>query len=578
MSGSLAKAIRFAYWVFPGFIAAASLLGGVSREVENEYRARYANRALFLKLPVYGERQVVYPREGGVVPEPGGALPLTFKVGEQVRITDLDFKDSAIEFRLSSVDLVKRGVLVFSFGQSLTHTFAHRDAFEAALAASFTEGLTYRDIDQAKERYIQGQFDRLVRQFAETTGSAPDAVLESMLRAIPQYRELQQRAEENEQRARALAASLKEEQGTRTKAVAEVEGLRRRVSELERSGSTVQRERDELTAERDRLRRELQELQSANRRFQEQVSAVAAKLDVQLDSNAQLGRQVQSLSQNIDALQRERSELSQKAGRLEERVAQLVKDRDKLASDLAAAVKENGRLQADLRALTSNRESLQAVYLRTREARERLELADQLAQAITLKWDASRARDNGRLVGELYLLSQRLGTLELLPPTRAGETGSLTLRMESPDTVQFSEEERRLFDALGRQLKLEAAWTSWGGQLHAGLREGEPVSVVAPRGEAVWVWEFAGMPAQPETVNLRLQLLDANDLMVPLADLQMTLRPSGWMGYLTDLSVMSLAVGALLASLVGGGLMMLTRRRALGQHHQSRQYSAEKVL
>ncbi len=578
MSGSLAKAIRFACWVFPGFIAAASLLGGVSREVENEYRARYANRALFLKLPVYGERQVVYPREGGVVPEPGGALPLTFKVGEQVRITDLDFKDSAIEFRLSSVDLVKRGVLVFSFGQSLTHTFAQRDVFEAALAASFTEGLTYRDIDQAKEQYIQGQFDRLVRQFAETTGSAPDAVLESMLRAIPQYRELQQRAEENEQRARALAASLKEEQGTRTKAVAEVEGLRRRVSELERSGSTVQRERDELTAERDRLRRELQELQSANRRFQEQVSAVAAKLDVQLDSNAQLGRQVQSLSQNIDALQRERSELSQKAGRLEERVAQLVKDRDKLASDLAAAVKENGRLQADLRALTSNRESLQAVYLRTREARERLELADQLAQAITLKWDASRARDNGRLVGELYLLSQRLGTLELLPPTRAGETGSLTLRMESPDTVQFSEDERRLFDALGRQLKLEAAWTSWSGQLQAGLSEGEPVRVVAPRGEAVWVWKFAGMSTEPDTVNLRLRLLDANDLVVPLADLQMTLRPSGWRGYLTDLSLISLALGALLGSLVGGGLMMMTRRRALGQHHQPRQYSAEKVL
>jgi seryl-tRNA synthetase len=533
---------------------------------------------MFLRLPVFGERQIVYPRGGGAVAEPVGALPLTFKVGEQIRITELDFKDSAIEFRLSSIDLTRRAVLVFSFGQSLSHTFPQRNSFEAALTATFTEGITYREIDQAKDQYIRDQFDRMVRQFAETTGSNPDAVLEAMIQAIPRYRELQQQLDEAERQNRALAASLKEEEAAKGKAVSELETLRRRASELERTGSLAQRERDELTSERDRLRRELQELQSANRRFQEQIGAVAAKLDVQVDSNAQLGRQVQSLSQNIDLLQRERAELSQKAVRLEERVAQLVRDRDRLASELATAVKENSRLQTDLRTLTSNRESLQATYLRTREARDRLEAARQLGEALALKWHNLQERDNGGIGGELYLLNQRLGSLELRPPARAGESASLTLRMESPDTVQFSEDERRLFDAMGRQLKIEAEWISWNGSFQARISEGDPVKAVAPRQEALWVWDFAGSPERPEVLSLQLRVLDENGLAVPLGEFQTTIGPSGWRGFLAEVSWTSLVTGAFLGSLVGGGLMVLTRRRAFSHRRQPRNYPAEKAL
>lgn len=578
MSGSLFRAVWGVCLVCSSLAAAGSVLAGVSREVENEYRARYANRAMFLRLPVFGERQIVYPRGGGAVAEPAGALPLTFKVGEQVRITDLDFKDATIEFRLSSIDLTRRAVLIFNFGQSLTHTFPQRDTFEAALTATFTEGITYRDIDDAKDQYIRNQFDRTVRQFAETTESTPDAVLEAMARAIPSYRQLQQRLEEAEQQNRDLAASLKEEEAAKGKALSELESLRRRASELEKTGSLAQRERDELTSERDRLRRELQELQTANRRFQEQISAVAAKLDVQVDSNAQLGRQVQSLSQNIDLLQRERSELSQKAVRLEERVAQLVKERERLASELATAVKENSRLQADLRTLTSNRESLQATYLRTREARDRLEMARQLGESLVLKWNGLPERNNGELEGELYLLNQRLGLLELFPPARVGESASLTLRTESPDTVQFSDDERRLFDALGRQLKIEAEWIPWEGSLQARLREGEALRAVAPREEAVWVWDFAGSPERPEVLSLRLRVLAEGGLAVPVGEFQTAIRPSGWRGFLAEVSWVSLVAGALLGSVVGGGLMVLTRRRAFSHRHQPRNYPAEKAL
>lgn len=560
-------------------LVSCPVLGGVSREVENEYRGRYANRAMFLKVPVFGDRQVVYPRGGGVVPDPSSsAAPLTFKVGEQVRITQLDFRDSEIEFRISAVDLGRRAVLVFSFGQSLTHTFAQRDSFEAALAASFTEGLTYRDIEQAKDEYVRSQFQRQIRQFAETTGSDTDSVLESMLAASPKYRELLGRADDAEQQNRRLTASLKEELTARGQAEAALETARQRIAELERSGTSSRRERDELVSERDRLRRELQELQNASRRIQEQVTVAASKLDVQLDSNAQLGRQVQALSQNIENLQKERNELAQRSSRLEERVNLVTRERDKLSTDLSSASRENAKLQADLRALTSNRESLQATYLRTREARDRLEAADQLGGSLQLKWREPLGRDENGPAADLYLMSQRLGSLALRIPEKPGESGTLTVKMDSPDTVQFSEEERRLFDALGRRLMVEADWVSWTGVMQPVLSEGEPTKSVAPREEATWTWTFAGVPQRAEKLSLRLRVRDANDLVVPLGEYQAEVKPAGFAGLMSSLSWLSLLAGVLLGSVFGGGMIAMTRRRALEPRRQSRSYSGEKAL
>lgn len=552
---------------------------GVSREVEAEYRGRYVNRAIFLRLPVFGERQVAYVRGGTAVPDPGSASsPLIFRVGEQVRITQIDFRDSDIEFRLSAVDLSRRSVLVFSFGQSLTQTFPQRDQFEAALAASFTEGLTYRDLEQAKEDYVKNQFQRQIQQFAATTGSDTETVIESMLAVSPKYRELQSRTEEAEAQTRRLDTALKEQQAARTQAETELESTRRRLTELERTGSATRRERDEAVAERDRLRRELQDQQASSRRIQEQVSAAAAKLDVQVDSNSQLSRQVQTLTQNIEALQKERTDLSQRATRLGEQLSQVTRERDKLSADLSSATRENAKLQGDLSALTSNRESLQATYLRTRDDRDRLEAADQLAAAMDLRWSAGPARNGNGPVADIVLGNQRLGRVELTPPLKSGESAIVKLVMDSPDTVQFSEDERRLFDALGKQLKVEASWTSWSGAIQPVLVEGEALRTVAPREEATWTWSFAGVPQQPEKLGLRLTARDANGLAVPLGEYQVEMAPAGLAGLMAGFSLPWLLGGALLGSLLGGGLIALTRRQAMTPRSQGRSYSSEKAL
>jgi hypothetical protein len=37
-------------------------LAGVSRPIQDKYRRNYENKALFLKIPVFGERQYVFLR------------------------------------------------------------------------------------------------------------------------------------------------------------------------------------------------------------------------------------------------------------------------------------------------------------------------------------------------------------------------------------------------------------------------------------------------------------------------------------------------------------------------------------
>lgn len=567
--------------LFGGYLPAL-LYGGVSREIENEYRGRYENRAIFLKVPVHGRREILYPRGGGVVPDAAvSAEPLAFRVGDQVRITKLNFRDSNIEFEIASVDLNQKSAILFDFGQSLTYTFSRRDEFEAALAATFTEGLTYRQIDQAREDFVKDQFSRVVSQIATTTGAETDFVIETILSASPEFAAVQRRAAQLEEQLQGLQGQLREKESAQSAADTEVRNLRNRLSDIERSRGDLEERARTVEAERDRLNQELQQLRTTSRRYEEQLREVASRLDVEAGSRDQLGRQVESLSQNIDNLKRERDSFEEKSNRLEKQVTDLQSERSKLTDELSSARRELASLRSDLRTLTSNRESLQATFVRTREARDQLETANQLADALTLRRRTGTNRDSAKSVmAEVYLLTQRLGQIEVIPPERAEDPGRLRVELNSPDTVQFNEEERRLLEALGKHLTVEAEWTSWSGDLKAALVEGEPSQTVEPRESASWVWNFQGAVARPEPLSLELRLTDAHGLPVRLGEFQFEVQPGGISGILGGISLLWLGVGVVLGSLLGGGLIGLTRSRTrrTAPPRQTRSYSSEKSL
>src|SRR5512140_538390 len=101
------------------FLLAAALtanfsFAGVSRAIQDRYRRDYDNKAFFLKIPLYSERQLVLISGGSFHAEQGQG-PARMKVGEQVRITAIDFGGEEIKFKLVPITTAGLFEIIFKF-------------------------------------------------------------------------------------------------------------------------------------------------------------------------------------------------------------------------------------------------------------------------------------------------------------------------------------------------------------------------------------------------------------------------------------------------------------------------------
>jgi predicted nucleic acid-binding Zn-ribbon protein len=562
-------------------LAGSTSWAGVGKEVQQEYRQQYENRALFLRRPVRGDRDTVHLRGNLVVDDPGNLnSPLTFKVGEQIRIMAIDFNDSSIEFKLAAVDQSRRATLIFEFGESLSYTFHLRPAFEAALKETLSEGLSYKELDSAKEKYVTDQYNRTVRQFSETTGASADFVNKAILESQPEYARIQKELDQARQRLSQAESSLAEERSARKNIELQLQEVRSGLAGASESASTLRRERDDLQRERNQLDQELTRVKTENAKFREQVQAVASKLNVQVDSNSQLGRQVDGLSRNIDTLTQDRARLSGQVADLDRKFTELTKDRDRLGQELSDSRRRAEKLQGDLKALTSDRGSLESTYLNTKESKEKLETAARLEEALTVTRNFQAGSDRLVQVGEINLLSQPVGTVELIPSSSPDQPTILRLKTASPNTVQFTEEERRLYQALGGVLKMEAALRSSSSSIQSSLAAGESVQSAAPREEAEWQWNLEGSPREGDVMSLDLHIIDENGLKVPLAGYYFQVQSAGLLSSLGgSFSWGSLLVG-LLAGVALAGLGVVFRDRSSPRQNgiRTRTVAGEKQL
>ncbi len=553
----------------PGFVpsllalllVSSAAFAGVSKEMEAYYTQKYSNRAMFLKVPVRGDRQTVHVLESGSsLDQSNLGQPLRFKVGEQVRITDLSFRDSSIEFRVSSIDTARKGTVIFQFRDSLRHSFPNRDAFDSALEDSFTEGLSYQDIDSAKEDFVKDQFDVLLQQFAVTTGTSVDFVLEAITEKNPKYRQAKQQLNEVSDKLQSVEVELQEERNRNNKLREEVDRTAGDLASVNEANRALRGERDQIARQRVELEKKVQTLEDENQRFRRQVEDVAKKLDVQTDSSSKLGEQVKSLSHVIDSLKQERVELSGKVEGLSQRVTDLTKKNGQLVSDLERTERTNKTLESDLAALTSNRDSLEATYLSLKRNKENLERAKALEAAVRVERSSEAREDGTYQVSSLYLLNQKIAILEVQEPVYADQEYRVSFQVESPDRVEFTSEEREFYETLGEKFRVETSWDAASGKVQPVLRSGEAVQEVAPREEADWAWLFEGDLSEPETVTLGLRLIDVDNQVLEVASQEFQIQPSGLFAHLRGaISLLSLMLGlglgivvAVIAGLVRG--------------------------
>ncbi len=559
----------------------------VSKDIVTEYENRYVNRTMFLKVPIRGERQTIFIRGNNIVPDASTAgLALSFLVGEQARVTELKFRNNSIEFRLSSIDGVKRGTLIFQFSGELDFNFPQRGLFDKALENSLTSGLSYKEIEAAKKEYIQGEFKRVTQQIAMTTSTDNSFVTQAISTEIPEVAA----ALKSRDTAENALASLQAEYNS---AVAERKQLSEKVRELngalakeQEASRSIRIERDSLSRKEGTQQQELVKLRSDNTRMREQLNSLAKEMDIQLGSNSSLSGQVDSLSTSLQSLKKDWAALQEKMNSTEKELTKIRDERNKLTSDLSLSKRKAAQLESSLNSLTSNRNSLEANFLRTKTKLDNLELAAKTAESLSLvKLPENSGDAEGAISFAVNLLSKKIGVLSVEPPKNINEESKAVFTVESPDTVQFTDEERVMFASLGKEIRIRAVWVPMGGSLESKLSGGEEMQSVAPREKAEWAWSFSGSQEAGEPAMLKVSFKDENDNVIPVTDLEYEIEPesiipvklngSFWIPALIGFILGSLLV-AILSRFTGkGGNGKSTREKS---SRAPARYSAQKDL
>lgn len=531
--------------------ATAALQAGVRREIQDQYERQYVNRTFFLRIPIHGARQELLVRPGGVTPFSGPSeTGLTFKVGEQIRITQIKFGGQEIRLQASSVDLSRENEIVFRFPTQLEDSFSQRSLFDEALDKVLTEGLTNQEIDNAKQDFLKREFGRMLQEMAQTTGSAPDFVLRSISGEIPAVEQSRRRAAQAESQLEQARSQLEEEGRRRQQAESSLQQVRRQNADNESAVDSLKLEREKLVDDNSALQREVNRLKGSSDEYKKQIEEMARALDVRTSSADDLSRSLSRLNQTVENLKAERDSLSGQLETANRNLEEKTQESQKLASDLSSAQAERNKLRRDLNSLTSDRKSLSSRFIETQNAKERLETILALGNALRLEPHVEERPEGTFVVADLLLQGRKIGTLEVQQPESAGQNRTVKFSVDSPDTVQLSPEERKLREALGEALKLETVWRSSSPQLSIALSQGEAVREVPPRESALWEWRFEGEVSQPQQATLLTQLVADKGEKIPVGELRFDIYPAGLAGSFShSFSLTWLAVGGLLGML-----------------------------
>jgi len=532
------------------------LSAGVRREIENWYVQNYENKALFLKIPVRGQRQIVYVGDTQPILDPGSASsPLLFKVGDQVRITDVSFRNDSVRFKIASLEASGVGEIAFEFPRQLEQDFSQRGNFDVTLEATLTEGLSYTDIDSAKEEFIKNQFDQFVQQLARSNNTSNEFVMTTLGEKIPAYRLTTSKLQEVEQ-------ILLEETAARQQIQSDVAHLRVELAQTKTQLSTLQSEQDGLLKEIASAERQNAAFRKSAQDHEQQIASLVKNLNLKSSSATSLSAQVKVLNDSIDTLQQEQMSRARALLDTRAQLAQHQESNQKLSQELQKTQKERDKVWDDLRLLTSNRKSLEARYLEVKRENEKFEDTSLLANSLSFKRRIENREEGVFQLADLYLLDQLIATLEIQVPPHAGTVHPVRLEVKSPDIVKFAEEEREVYEILGETLKFQTSWQTRSDNLKIVLLDKEPLQTVGPREKIEWPWMFQGDISQPEQVSLITHLVSPDGVEIFLGSQDFMVSPGQMLVRLRhSFSLISLLAGVVLA-LAALGIVFTFRKRS----------------
>lgn len=503
-------------------LAAATLSAGVSRAIQERYRQKYENQALYLRIPVYADRQYVFISGGTFRPEqsPTAAVP-RFKVADQVRIVGIDFGGDEIKFKISGIGSAAASELIFRFDSELQENFPNSGVFDSALEAVLSEGLKYTDLEDAKRENAQKQFTEAVTEIAASSGASREAVLQFIAPQVPAYRDAEREIDSLKKRNQELAAQIDRLQAENRTLSSDLRTQQNEVAQLRTLSASLQDRIDSTTSQLTRIREDLGRAQGERAGYQKELASLQRSLRLRAEAGRDLPSQISEIAQATQRLQQEKQALENQGASLKAELERQTQVNTKLSGeveDLNANVK---KMRETIGALTSKEDSLARQYLDLKQVNENLEnikLAVANLRTRVVEESSADGKRQGKV--DVYLADIRLGTIEYALPEYVEPDGSARAEArfaaESVDYVRVAPAERRILQSLGERLKIQMSLASSSGGMEITPEASAALQQIGERDSGTWRWRIRNQGRQDARLALAAALVNRNSDEIPL--------------------------------------------------------------
>ncbi len=529
---------------------------GVSRVIQERYRSNYENKALFLKLPIFSDKQYVYITGQSFRHDLAPGATPRFKVGDQLRVLGIDFSGDEIKFKLG--EIAGQGVveLIFKFSAPLQEDFPNSSVFDKALGATITEGLKYTELDDAKRAYVEQEFDRAARDIATTSGTNRDTVLKYVAPLLPAYQDATHEIENLQTRIQDLSKQIDKSQADNRKLESDSKSQQAENVRLRNQAASLQEKIDNSTSQLSKLGEDLRSAKGVSQSYQRELTNLQRSLKIKIDPGRDLASQITELGQVMQKIHKENDDLQGENGSLHANLEKEQADNAKLSSekqDLENSVRQK---EETIKTLTSKEDSLAHQYFLLKQTKDNLEnvslsISNLHTRVVDEKTEAGI--QSGRI--NAYLGEILIGSFEWRFPERLNadqETDAEAyFATELIDTVRLTSAERQILQSLGERLKLRVSLVSRSDSLEVKPEKEGSLQEIGERDRATWRWHLTNRGTRDSRLLLTAQLVNKNGDDIPLIQAEQLVSSSNLVRQVRNyLQPVSIGLGAVLGSLL----------------------------
>jgi hypothetical protein len=540
-----------------GILAVASGYAGVSRTLQEQYKQNYENKAMFLKIPLYSERQILNISGQNIRIQKGVGTP-RFRVGDQLRILEIDFGGDTIRFRMGAIATTDSVDIEFRFDENLQEDFPNKDVFDRALQSTLTEGLKYTEIENAKKLFIEKQFERTIQEIADSSASSRDTVLHNIAPRIPAYQDARNEIETLKNKVQDITERLSQSQSGNRRLQSESETLQAELNNQKNINEQLRKKIDATSSQVAKMGEDLRKAFGSTQGYQKELADIQRSLNLKVDPTRDLSLQIADFGQAMRKLKQENEAQKELLRSLQADLESQTAANARLAGDNEDLRADKKKLQSTIRTLTSKEDSIERQYMNLKNEKEKLDNFSRAVEFLRTRIEEEKT-DDGIYSGKanVYLQNVLLGSLDWRIPVylNHGQEKTVEARFaaESIDTVRMDAEERQILRSLGERLKMQVDLATSSDAMEVLPAESEPIQEIGERDRSSWQWHIRNRGAQDARILLSARLINKDSSEIPLFQEERSVIASNPVRRVRSyLQPIPLAAGAVLGFLLFG--------------------------